>query len=310
MYNVFCGDIWKEANKTKGYGRLNFSRTNLGESNMKDEKLMGVGIVTAFAAALCCITPVFAMLAGIGGIAATFSWIEPYRPYLMGATIFVLVFAWYQKLRPQTDCGCDEKPSFWQGKPFLGLITVFAFVMMAFPYYSSIFYSVNAKESKNAALGTVNREKYAKVVFAVDGMTCNSCETHVESEVNKLDGISEAKASYKDGKATIVFDKEKVTEKQIKDAIDSTGYKANKTSAPTTENDSRFENVVFAVDGMTCSGCQGSVENAAVNVDGVAKAKASYKDGKATVTFDKTKTNAKEIKKAINATGYTARSAK
>jgi len=184
---------------------------------MKDEKLMGVGIFTAIATALCCITPVFAMLAGIGGIAATFSWIEPYRPYLIGLTVFVLGFAWFQKLKPQGDIDCvcdDEKPSFWQGKPFLGLITIFAVVMIAFPYYSGIFYGKNLKASdnltSNTSTGVSDKGKYAKVVFAVDGMTCNGCEAHVEGEVSKLDGVTEVDASFKDGSTTIVFDEKKV----------------------------------------------------------------------------------------------------
>ena len=66
---------------------------------MKSEnKLIGAGLLTAIAASLCCITPVLALIAGTSGIASTFSWIEPFRPYLIGLTILVLGFAWYQKL--------------------------------------------------------------------------------------------------------------------------------------------------------------------------------------------------------------------
>ncbi|RYE48387.1 MAG: heavy metal transporter, partial [Sphingobacteriales bacterium] len=35
------------------------------------------GLLSAFAASLCCITPVIALLAGSSSIAANFSWIEP-----------------------------------------------------------------------------------------------------------------------------------------------------------------------------------------------------------------------------------------
>jgi len=44
----------------------------------KSNKILGVGIFTAVAASLCCITPVLALLAGTSGIASTFSWIEPF----------------------------------------------------------------------------------------------------------------------------------------------------------------------------------------------------------------------------------------
>jgi mercuric ion transport protein len=52
------------------------------------------GVLSTFAASLCCITPVIALLAGSSSIAANFSWMEPARPYLIGLSIAVLAFAW------------------------------------------------------------------------------------------------------------------------------------------------------------------------------------------------------------------------
>ena len=63
-----------------------------------DKKLIGAGLLTAFAASLCCITPVLALVAGTSGLASSFSWLEPARPYFIGLTILVLGFAWYQML--------------------------------------------------------------------------------------------------------------------------------------------------------------------------------------------------------------------
>lgn len=107
----------------------------------KSAKLAGAGFIAAIAASLCCITPVLVFIAGISGAASTFSWLEPIRPYLIGVTVLVLGFAWYQKLKPQTEeeikCLCeeDEKPSFWQTKKFLSMVTAFAILMLAFPFY-------------------------------------------------------------------------------------------------------------------------------------------------------------------------------
>ena len=76
-----------------------------------------LSIVTAITAFVCCITPLLAILAGSSGLVSTFSWIEPFRPYLIVLTIGILGFAWYLKLKPKTqeeiDCACEEaKPSF------------------------------------------------------------------------------------------------------------------------------------------------------------------------------------------------------
>ncbi|HIB47192.1 MAG TPA: mercuric transport protein MerTP [Flavobacteriaceae bacterium] len=192
---------------------------------MKSEnKLIGAGLLTAMAASICCITPVLALIAGTSGIASTFSWIEPFRPYLIGLTILVLLFAWYQKLKPQKeiDCECetDEKPKFIQSKKFLGIVTVFAIVMLAFPYYSGIFYPNTEKQ-----IIVVDKSDIKTTEFTISGMTCASCEEHVNHEVNKLKGIVNSKASYENGNAIIEFDKTKANEAEIEKAINSTGYK-------------------------------------------------------------------------------------
>ncbi|HEY1054273.1 MAG TPA: heavy metal transporter, partial [Emticicia sp.] len=53
---------------------------------IKNNKGWIAGILTAFATSLCCITPVLALLGGASGLASSFSWIEPFRPYLIGLT--------------------------------------------------------------------------------------------------------------------------------------------------------------------------------------------------------------------------------
>ena len=194
--------------------------------NSKSGKLAGASILSAIAASLCCITPVLALISGAGGIASSFSWLEPARPYLLSITVLVLAFAWYQKLKPRTaeelQCACeqDEKPTFMQTKMFLGMVTVFAFLMMAFPYYGQIFYPKTDKQ-----VIVVSSNNIQEVKFNVSGMTCASCEEHVKNEVNKLAGIVTISANSKEGNAFIKFDNSKTNKEAIIKAIDATGYK-------------------------------------------------------------------------------------
>ena len=196
------------------------------ETGKTSNKVAFAGMLTAMAASICCITPVLALIAGTSGIASTFSWVEPFRPYLISSTILVLVFAWYQKLRPKTqeeiDCACedDAKPTFWQSKRFLFIVTVFAGLMLAFPYYSGIFYPNTEKQ-----IIVVDKSDIKTTEFKISGMTCASCEEHVNHEVNKLNGIVNSKASYENGNAIVEFDKTKTNETEIEKAINSTGYK-------------------------------------------------------------------------------------
>lgn len=191
---------------------------------MKSEnKLAGLGLLTAFSASLCCITPVLALLAGTSGLASTFSWLDPLRPYLIGLTVLVLGFAWYQKLKPQKqmDCNCDtkEKIPFIQTKKFLGIVTVFAGLMLAFPMYASVFFTKTTNQTivkDNSNIQTAE--------FKINGMTCSGCEEHVNNEVNKLTGIIETTVSYENGNAIIEFDQTQTNIDEIEKVIGKTGY--------------------------------------------------------------------------------------
>lgn len=190
----------------------------------KSNKFLGVGIITAIAASLCCITPILAIIAGTSGIASTFTWIEPFRPYLIGLTILALGIAWYQKLKREKDIDCecdtDEKGKFIHSMFFLGIVTLFAVVMLVFPYYSEIFYP----STENHTV-IVEKSSIKSIEFSISGMTCSSCEEHINHEVNNLPGIVNSKASYEKGNAIIQFDKTKTTTTEIEKAINSTGYK-------------------------------------------------------------------------------------
>ncbi|NOZ48273.1 MAG: mercuric transport protein MerTP [Chlorobi bacterium] len=191
-----------------------------------NKKLAGAGILSAIAASLCCITPVLALIAGSSGIAASFSWLEPARPYLIGITIVVLGFAWYQKLKPrkvnEIECDCEEneKMHFMQTKLFLGIVTLFAVVMLAFPYYSAVFYPETKVNNE-----VLNKSLIQTVDFKIEGMTCTSCEEHIKYAVSQEEGFVEAEADYKNGTAKVTFDNSKTNIEKLAKAINATGYK-------------------------------------------------------------------------------------
>jgi len=185
-----------------------------------------LSIFTAASASLCCITPVLAIAAGTSSLATSFSWLDPLRPYFIGATFLVLGITWYSVLKPQKkdDCGCEpEKKLFFKSKGFLSTITILSFLLIAFPSYSKFFF----QKSEQAEVSQ-DQSKNKKIELTVSGMTCSSCEVHIESEVKKLTGVSFVKASYEKKSATIEYDEKKVDIDKIIASIDSTGYKATK----------------------------------------------------------------------------------
>ncbi len=199
--------------------------------NRTNSKAVGAGVLAALAASLCCITPFIAIIAGIGGIASTFSWVEPVRPYLMGFSLLALGGAWFQKLRtrPAIDCECEPgtKRSFLQSKGFLGIVTVFALVMLAFPYYAGALYATNASNQTSLQ---ANKEP-AAFELTIDGMTCTGCEVTIEQTALSLPGVISAEADYQTGKATIVADTSRISLDEVKGKIEETGYAVLSTNA-------------------------------------------------------------------------------
>jgi copper chaperone CopZ len=196
----------------------------------KNTKSWIAGIIAAVAASLCCITPVLAFLGGASGLASSFSWIEPYRPYLIGLTIAIFTFAWYQKLKPQkqVDCDCkaDNKKSFWQSKLFLTIITIVAGLLIAFPYYAKIFYP----KTQEPKVIIVDKSNIATVQLNISGMTCEGCTAHINRELSNVNGVIKTTTSYKNTTAIVRFDNSKTSVDSIVNIINSIGYKVTSST--------------------------------------------------------------------------------
>jgi len=185
-----------------------------------------LSILTSASASLCCIVPILGFIGGSTSLISSVSWLEPFRPFLIVIAFLMLGLAWYGsiKARKKDACGCEpEKLSFFQSKKFLGIVTLLSFILLSFPAYSKYIIGNDKKDSM-----TNDQKKNTKLTLAVNGMTCASCEKHVEREVIKLSGVSLVKASYENKSATIEYDHQKVKVDEIIAAINSTGYTVDK----------------------------------------------------------------------------------
>ncbi len=63
----------------------------------------------------------------------------------------------------------------------------------------------------------------------VTGMTCGSCAVAVKKALTSLEGVKKADVSVEQNKATVVYEDSQVTEKQLREAINKTGFKAEVT---------------------------------------------------------------------------------
>lgn len=66
-----------------------------------------------------------------------------------------------------------------------------------------------------------------EVKLNIEGMHCTGCSTRLEKVLNNVDGVEDAKVSLEEKKADIKYDETQVNEKELIEAIEDAGFKAN-----------------------------------------------------------------------------------
>ena len=64
----------------------------------------------------------------------------------------------------------------------------------------------------------------ASINLNVEGITCGGCEKSIRNALLAHDGVSAATASFETGVVVIEFDDSKVTQDQLKQAIEAAGF--------------------------------------------------------------------------------------
>ncbi len=66
-----------------------------------------------------------------------------------------------------------------------------------------------------------------EVKLNIEGMHCTGCSTRLEKVLNNVDGVEGAKVSLEEKKADIKYDETQVSEKELIEAVEDAGFKAN-----------------------------------------------------------------------------------
>ena len=80
-----------------------------------------------------------------------------------------------------------------------------------------------------ALLAGLASAKEVTTQIPVSGMTCGSCAVAVRKALSSLEGVKKGDVSVEQNKATVVYEDSQVTEKQLREAINKTGFKAEAT---------------------------------------------------------------------------------
>jgi len=61
-------------------------------------------------------------------------------------------------------------------------------------------------------------------VLRVPDMSCGHCELSVQEALDELDGVERARADHTKGEVELTYDRDRVTEENLREAIEEAGY--------------------------------------------------------------------------------------
>lgn len=80
-----------------------------------------------------------------------------------------------------------------------------------------------------------------KVILKIEGMTCASCAQTIEKALNRTEGVKDANVNVATEKATIEYDPNVLTVRQLEKVVSGTGYSVGKTAIRKGEEEKREE---------------------------------------------------------------------
>jgi len=182
-------------------------------------KTKNIGIFSALTASICCVGPIVLIALGLGGLGIG-AVIGKYHWYFILGAILLLGIGWKSYFKEKKFCdtrGCEMKD-----KGITKNILIVASVVVL------IFSGLNILTDVSGNGKELSTQEGTQLSIPVKGMTCATCEFAVNSAVKNVPGIYEVRASAKNQKVLVSYDPEKTSLDEIIEAINKTGFKADK----------------------------------------------------------------------------------
>ncbi len=141
----------------------------------------------------------------------------------------------------------------------------------------------------------LKKEEEVEAAIRIRGMHCATCTAAVKDAIDALEGVSESSVNLATERATIRYDRTKVTRERLEEAISGAGYEVARDEATIT------------VTGMHCATCALAVEEALRATPGVHSASVNLTTGRAVASYDPAMASKADIARAIEAAGYGVR---
>uniref|UniRef100_A0A8C3U6C2 Copper-transporting ATPase 2 n=1 Tax=Catharus ustulatus TaxID=91951 RepID=A0A8C3U6C2_CATUS len=144
-----------------------------------------------------------------------------------------------------------------------------------------------------------------KCVLQITGMTCASCVSTIERNLQKEDGIVSVLVALMAGKADIKYKPDLIQPLEIAQLIQNLGFEAT-----IMENNAETEGQVELLVRMTCASCVHNIESKLMRTNGIFSASVALATSKAHIQFDPEIIGPRDIIKVIKEIGFHASVAK
>ncbi|XP_042329590.1 copper-transporting ATPase 2 isoform X2 [Sceloporus undulatus] len=154
---------------------------------------------------------------------------------------------------------------------------------------------------KPSSAGTTER-----CFMLVTGMTCASCVSSIEKNLQKEDGIVSVLVALMAGKVEVTYKPDRIQPLEIIQLIENLGFGASVID----DYPGADGNVDLTILGMTCSSCVHNIESKLAHTPGILQASVVLATSKAHVRFDSEIVGPRDIIKIIEGMGFQASLAK
>ncbi|XP_007943420.1 copper-transporting ATPase 2 [Orycteropus afer afer] len=141
-----------------------------------------------------------------------------------------------------------------------------------------------------------------KCFLQISGMTCASCVSNIERNLQKEAGVLSVLVALMAGKAEVKYDPEIIQPLEIAQLIENLGFEA----AVMEDYTGPEGNIELIIRGMTCASCVHNIESKLMRTNGITYASVALATSKAHVKFDPEVIGPRDIIKIIEEIGFHA----
>jgi len=137
-----------------------------------------------------------------------------------------------------------------------------------------------------------SQESSSRIDLPVTGMSCASCAAHIQEGLAALEGVDDASVNFAAEKATVLYDKTKVSVDDFIKVVKDLGYGVS------------VSKVILPIKGMSCAVCVDAVQRALSSLDGVISASVNFATEKAAIEYFPAQVGVREFRKTVRDAGY------